>query len=467
MDCVKTTPAAAFLTINTDPLLLKTVLAGYHSDPFCIKLLNSSESVPSLTERDGLLYIGDRLVVPHVGTLHEDLFWLTHDSLGHFGFDKLYATLRHTYYWPNMRWDLQEAYIPACVDCQCNKSPTTKHAGPLHPLPIPDTRSNSIVIDFIGPLPVDDGFDCIVTITDRLSANIRIAATHTDITAEHFAAQFFDLWYCKNGLPLNIISDCDKLFVSQFWKALHALTGVKLKMSSVYHPETDGSSERTNKMVEQALHYHVDRHQKGWAKALPIVRFNICMMNTVNASTGFLPFQLRMGRSLHVIPPFTSSDVVTQEQELTEAACAIALLESLAQDTAEAKDNLLKAKVAQAECANRHRGPEVTFKAGDKVQLSTEHCWCEYMQAKSGRVTKLMPCSDGLFTVIHAHPETSNYTIELRNEPNRFHTFHASQLRPFCSNDDELFPSCTLPQPGTVVTTCGQEEWLIRDIIDE
>jgi RNase H-like domain found in reverse transcriptase/Integrase zinc binding domain len=459
VDCVETTPAAALLTINTDPLLLKTVLAGYHSDPFCIKLLNSSESVPGLAERDGLLYIGDRLVVPRVGTLREDLFRLAHDSLGHFGFDKSYATLRHTYYWPNMRRDLQEAYIPACVDCQRNKSPTTKPAGPLHPLPIPDARGDSIAIDFIGPLPIDDGFNCIVTITDRLGADICIAATHTDITAERFAAQFFDLWYCENGLPLNIISDRDKLFVSKFWKALHALTGVKLKMSSAYHPETDGSSERTNKTVEQALRYHVDRHQKGWAKALPIVRFN--MMNTINASTGFSPFQLRMGRSPRVIPPFTSSDVVTQEQESTEAARAIALLESLAQDTAEAKDNLLKAKVAQAECANRHRGPEVAFKAGDKVQLSTEHRRREYMQAKSGRVTKLMPRSDGPFTVIHAHPETSNYTIELPNEPNRFATFHASQLRPFCSNDDELFPSRTLPQPGPVVTTRGQEEWLI------
>ena len=89
------------------------------------------------------------------------------------------------------------------------------------------------------------------------------------------------------------------------------------------------------------------------------------------------------------------------------------------------------------------------------------------MQAKSGRVTKLMPRSDGPFTVIRTHPETSNYTIELPNEPNQFATFHASQLRPFCSNDNELFPSRTLPQPGPVVTTHGQEEWLIRDIIDE
>jgi hypothetical protein len=97
------------------------------------------------------------------------------------------------------------------------------------------------------------------------------------------------------------------------------------------------------------------------------------MMNTVNTSTGFSPFQLHMGWSPHVIPPFTSSNVATQQQESIEAAHAMALLESLAQDMAKAKDNLLKAKVAQAECANWHCGPEIKFKAGNKVQLSTEH----------------------------------------------------------------------------------------------
>ena len=213
------------------------------------------------------------------------------------------------------------------------------------------------------------------------------------------------------------------------------------------------------------MRYHVDRHQKGWAKALPIVRFN--MMNTVNASTGFSPFQLRMGRSPRVIPPITTCDVAAHGQESAEADWAMALIESLALDTAEAKDNLLKAKVAQAEFANRHRGPDIGYKVGDKVQLSTEHRRREYMQAKSGRVTKLMPRFDGPFTIIHTYPETSNYTLELPNEPNRFPTFHSSQLCPFCANDNELFQSRTLPQPGPVVTANGQEEWQIRDIIDE
>src|SRR6202042_541263 len=108
------------------------------------------------------------------------------------------------------------------------------------------------------------------TITDRLGADICIAAMRTDITAEWFMAQFFDLWYCENGLPLNIVSDRDKIFISKFWKALTKLAGIKLKMSSAYHPETDGSSERSNKSVIQSLRFHIERNQTGWAKKLPL-----------------------------------------------------------------------------------------------------------------------------------------------------------------------------------------------------
>jgi Integrase zinc binding domain len=220
------------LTVATDPSLLETIIAGYDSDPFCLKIKIADKLFKGIKWKGGLLYIGNRLVIPWVGSLREDLFRLAHNSLGHFGFEKSYVFLRDAYYWPNMCKDLQEAYLPACVDCQRNKDPTLKLTGPLHPLPIPDQRGDSIAIDFIGPCPTDDGFDGIVTITDCLGADIHIAPTHMDITAECFTVQFFNLWYCENGLPLNIVSNRDKIFVSKFWKALMKLTGIKLKMSS-------------------------------------------------------------------------------------------------------------------------------------------------------------------------------------------------------------------------------------------
>jgi hypothetical protein len=150
-------------------------------------------------------------------------------------------------------------------------------------------------MDFIGPLLIDSNTDCILSITDHLSADIWIIPTKINITTEDLALLFFDHWYCENSLPDDIACDCNKLFVSKFWKVLTKLTGVKLKMSTSYHPETDRSSERSNKTINQMLHYHVKRNQKGWVRALPQIRFQI--MNMVNASTGYSGFQLHLGRS--------------------------------------------------------------------------------------------------------------------------------------------------------------------------
>jgi hypothetical protein len=129
---------------------------------------------------------------------------LAHDNLGHFGFEKSYAALHIDYYWPNMHKDLLEAYIPACIDCLHDKGCTSKPTGPLHLLPIPDACGDSIVIDFVGPCPWDDGFDCIVTITDRLGSDICIALTHMDISTEHFAVQFFNYGIVKTAFLLTL-----------------------------------------------------------------------------------------------------------------------------------------------------------------------------------------------------------------------------------------------------------------------
>jgi hypothetical protein len=96
-----------------------------------------------------------------------------------------------------------------------------------------------VAIDFIGPLPKDEGFDTIVTMTDQLGADIQITACKSDMSAEDFAFLFFDKWYCKNGCPLEIISDQDRIFVSKFWKALMKLTGIHHKLSTAYHPQMD------------------------------------------------------------------------------------------------------------------------------------------------------------------------------------------------------------------------------------
>ena len=103
--------------------------------------------------------------------------------------------------------DLERSYVPLCSDCQHNKSCTTKPPGPFHPLPIPDECGNSVALDFVGPLPKDDGYNCILTMTDRLRSDYRLIPTRTDATAEDVALLVFENWYCENGLPSDFISD--------------------------------------------------------------------------------------------------------------------------------------------------------------------------------------------------------------------------------------------------------------------
>lgn len=145
-------------------------------DTYCCKLRNQAGSL-GIREANGLLYVSDCLVIPCAGDLRKSLFRCAHNTLGHFGFDKAYNALRNAYYWPNMRKELETLYIPLCEECQRTKSPTVKLAGPLHPLPVPDGHGKCIAIDFVGKLPDNSGYDCIVTITDRLGTDLRLHPT--------------------------------------------------------------------------------------------------------------------------------------------------------------------------------------------------------------------------------------------------------------------------------------------------
>ena len=283
----------------------------------------------------------------------------------------------------------------------------------------------------------------------------------SNLTAEQLAVLFFNEWYCENGLPVDIICDRDKLFVSAFWKALHVLTGMKIKMSTSYHPETDGSSERTNKTVNQMLWYHVGRNQSGWAKALPLVRFNI--MNTVNKSTGFSPFQLRMGRSARLIPPLEPATIDTTPKE-KRARETISKLEIIMM---EAQDNLLRAKISQAMQANKSRGLTFPFKVGERAHLSTLHRRHEYKKAGELRVAKFMPRYDGPYTIIETDNEHSTVTLDLPNTPNAFLTYHSSVVLPYIENDAALFLGREFSKPPPITTEDGDEEYYVRDIVDE
>jgi hypothetical protein len=294
----------------------------------------------------------------------------------------------------------------------------------------------------------------------QIGSDVRIIPTNINITAEDLAVIFFNNWYCENGLPDDIVCDCDKIFVSRFWKALTKLSGVKLKMSTAYHPETDGSSERSNKTINQMLRYHVRRNQKGWVRALPRIRFQI--MNTVNASTGFSGFQLHLGRSPRVMPQIVPNTLPLELQTAGNAASDI--IRRLTDDVAEARDNLLLTKITQAYHTSASRAPDPMYNKGDMVMLSTANRRHEYKKKGEKRSAKFFPRWDGPYRIINSHPEASTYTLDIRT--NTYPVYHTAQLKKHHANDNNLFPSRQLAHPGPIVTSEGFEEYSVEEIID-
>src|SRR5438552_14398623 len=101
-------------------------------------------------------------------------------------------------------------------------------------------------MDFVGPFPKSNGYDMILVITDRLTNYVRIEPTFSTATALDIASLVYSTWCRQFGLLQRIVSDRDKLFMSQFWKALHKLLGIEIQSSTLYHLQTDGSSEHSN-----------------------------------------------------------------------------------------------------------------------------------------------------------------------------------------------------------------------------
>src|SRR4051812_24526769 len=142
-------------------------------------------------------------------------------------------------------------FVKSCEQCQRNKSSNQKPAGLLQPLELPTRNWQQVSMDLIVALPkTKAGLDAIVVFVDRLSKMVHFAAVKTSITAPELAKVFFDNIFKLHGMPRAIVSDRDPRFTSLFWKALFKCMGTKLSMSTAFHPETDGQTERSNKTLE-------------------------------------------------------------------------------------------------------------------------------------------------------------------------------------------------------------------------
>ena len=143
-------------------------------------------------------------------------------------------------------------------------------------------------MDFIVQLPLTkQGHDAIVVFVDRLTKRAHFQAMHTSATAPEVAKIFFSVVFKNHGLPRVIISDRDAKFTSHFWQALFKQLGTKTAMSTAFHPQTDGQTERLNRTLEEMLRAYVTYKQDQWDEYLPAAEF--AYNNSKQASTGFTP----------------------------------------------------------------------------------------------------------------------------------------------------------------------------------
>src|SRR5271154_7056416 len=123
-------------------------------------------------------------------------------------------------------------------------------------------------MDFIEGLPVSDGFNCILVVMCQLTkAALFIECNSTD-DAPTLTKLYLKHVFSKHSIPHDIVSDRGKLFVSKFWASLCKLLGIKSNLSTAYHPETDGQTERVNQVLEQYLRFYINYQQDDWVSLL-------------------------------------------------------------------------------------------------------------------------------------------------------------------------------------------------------
>jgi hypothetical protein len=363
-------PSQVFIAQHSSTTsILLDIHTAHAQDAEYIRLLKHRHSPtgPLKVVRSYLYYGDNRLYIPNDSALKTKILQECHDSTlaGHLGTDKTIEQVKRRFYWPNMDKEI-ESYVTSCDACQRNKPSQRATMGLMRPLPIPDRPWQQVSMDLITALPRSrSGNDAIVVFVDKLTKMVHYVATTTNVTAPQLADLFMREVVRHHGVPESILSDRDPRFTANFWRAFWNQLGTKLVMSTAYHPQTDGQTERANRTLEEQLRSYINDRQTDWDEHLSALE--LAFNNSKHASTGFTPFHLNTGREVSL--PIDHAIKAARDSTSHDAAERIRHLTDI---LTKAKANLAKAQQRQAHYADEHRR-HVTFIVGDQVLLSTEH----------------------------------------------------------------------------------------------
>jgi hypothetical protein len=273
---------------------------------------------------------------------------------------------------------------------------------------------------------------------------------HTSATAPEVAKLFFSVIFKNYGLPRVIVSDRDAKFTSHFWQALFKQLGTKTAMSTAFHPQTDGQTERLNRTLEEMLRAYVTYKQDQWDEYLPAAEF--AYNNSKQASTGFTPFELDCGQ--HPNTPIT----MTQPSHVPAANDFIDHWNAMMKI---AKDSLMEAQDRQTKYANQHRRHQ-EFKEGDQVLLSMRNINNPVDRQRPTK--KLTNRFAGPYTITKVISATA-YKLDLPATMKIHPVFHISLLKPYHPSPNDFERST--PPPAIITPESNHEEYEVETILDK
>ncbi|KAJ6110208.1 gag/polymerase/env polyprotein [Penicillium sp. IBT 16267x] len=273
-------------TGNSDIVTRTTLVNKRHETLEELRELARTDEDRPWTLQDRLLLNIGRLVVPDDGDLRARLLNEIHrqPSTAHPGLDKMKALLSTRYYWPGWSTDVKR-YMDNCRVCKRAKTWRDRAPGLLQPLPVPDRPWQHITMDFRSFPKDKHGFDAVLVVVDRLTKRPISLPCHKTTGAPELARLFISgvMRYC--GLPDSIMSDRGGQFVLEFWTEVCRILGIKRKLSTAHHPQTDGQTQR--------LRVLVNHRQDDWSNWLPVADFAAAVLQ--QDSTRRSPFFIKRG----------------------------------------------------------------------------------------------------------------------------------------------------------------------------
>jgi hypothetical protein len=302
-------------------------------------------------------------------------------------------------------------------------------------------------MDFIVKLPHSKGsngilYDSIWVVVDCLSKKARFVPISESITAEQTCDLFIQHIFREHGAPKAIISDRGPQFAAKFWKEFHRLLGIEARLSTAFHPQTDGQTERVNQTLEQYLRCFIDFQQDNWVSLLPLAEFSY--NNSFHTSIKSSPFFANYGFN----PSF----------EFLDSDSSVPLANTKVKEMKEVQEELVKelekAKESQKKFADRKRMDGPVFEIGDKV-------WLLRKNIKTQRPSiKLDHRKLGPYKIVERIGELA-YRIKFTQPTTLHDVFHVSLLERFKENPFQN-RTITPPEPDIID---DQEEFEVQEVL--